>query len=163
MSDKVYSGIYADTIFKVYGRHLVVNGKHYIRVPVGIMYPVNRESIREEKGDRYMNLNDYQQLAARTHNRKLTAVEAITNYALGLTGESGEVADHVKKHVFHSHELDVDEVKKELGDVLWYVANLAAVLEIELSEVAGLNLEKLKKRYRNGFSEVDSIHREDIK
>ncbi|UTH13308.1 nucleoside triphosphate pyrophosphohydrolase family protein [Macrococcus equipercicus] len=109
-----------------------------------------------------MNLNTYQELAGRTHNKSLTQTESLTNYALGLTGEAGEVADQIKKHVFHGHQLDRDELKKELGDVLWYIANLAAVNGIELAEVAELNINKLKKRYPEGFSQADSINREDI-
>ncbi|TDL96698.1 nucleotide pyrophosphohydrolase [Macrococcus brunensis] len=108
-----------------------------------------------------MNLNEYQELAGRTHNSLLTQSDALTNYALGLTGEAGEVADQIKKHVFHGHELDQVELKKELGDVLWYIANLAAVNGIELSEVAELNINKLMKRYPEGFSQEDSINREE--
>lgn len=108
-----------------------------------------------------MNLNTYQELAGRTHNTSLTQPEALTNYALGLTGEAGEVADEVKKHVFHGHELDQDELKKELGDVLWYIANLATVNGIDLSEIAECNIDKLRKRYPEGFNQADSINRED--
>ncbi|UTH13310.1 hypothetical protein [Macrococcus equipercicus] len=50
MTHKVYSGIYKKANIRVYGRHTVVNGRHYIRVEAGLMYPVERESIREEKG-----------------------------------------------------------------------------------------------------------------
>ncbi|WJP97081.1 nucleoside triphosphate pyrophosphohydrolase family protein [Macrococcus bovicus] len=106
-----------------------------------------------------MDLNEYQELAGRTHNKGISQPEALANYALGLTGEAGEVADQIKKHVFHGHELDQEELKKELGDVLWYIANLAAVNSIELSEVAEMNINKLKKRYPEGFNQADSINR----
>lgn len=103
-----------------------------------------------------MNLNEYQKLAGRTANLK---DEALTNFALGVAGEAGEVADLVKKHVFHGHPLDREEMIKELGDVLWYVSQLAAWMGIELNEVARKNIEKLMLRYPNGFSKEASQER----
>lgn len=103
-----------------------------------------------------MNLNEYQRLASRTANLK---DEALTNFALGIAGEAGEVADMVKKYVFHGHQLDRDELIKELGDVLWYVSQLAAWMDIELDEVAKRNIEKLMARYPNGFSKEASRSR----
>lgn len=103
-----------------------------------------------------LNLNEYQKLASRTANLK---DEALTNFALGIAGEAGEVADMVKKHVYHGHQLDRDELIKELGDVLWYVSQLAAWMNIELDEVARRNIEKLMARYPNGFSKEASRSR----
>ncbi|MDR9795243.1 nucleoside triphosphate pyrophosphohydrolase family protein [Aeribacillus composti] len=103
-----------------------------------------------------MNLNEYQKLAGRTANLK---DEALTNFALGVAGEAGEVADLVKKHVFHGHPLEREEMIKELGDVLWYVSQLAAWMGIELNEVARKNIEKLMLRYPNGFSKEASRER----
>lgn len=81
--------------------------------------------------------------------------------ALGVAGEAGEVADLVKKHVGHGHALDRDKLAKELGDVLWYVAALAHDIGIDLSTVAALNIEKLRRRYPDGFSTERSINRVD--
>lgn len=103
-----------------------------------------------------MDLNEYQKLASRTANLD---DEALTNFALGIAGEAGEVADMVKKHVFHGHRQDRDELIKELGDVLWYVSQLAAWMDIELDEVARTNIEKLLARYPNGFSKEASRSR----
>ena len=77
----------------------------------------------------------------------------------GLTGESGEVADLIKKHFGHGHVLDQDKLKKELGDVLWYLSQLAEQFGLELSDVAETNIDKLKKRYPDGFSEEASRNR----
>lgn len=65
--------------------------------------------------------------------------------ALGLCGESGEVAEHLKKRIRDGH-LDLAAVKKELGDVLWYVAVLANELGLTLGDVANTNVLKLAKR-----------------
>ena len=104
------------------------------------------------------SLNDYQIEAERTRNYGDPKGE-IANYALGLTGEAGEVADIVKKAVFHGHSLDISEIEKELGDVLWYIANIANVLELDLNTIASKNIQKLEKRYPKGFDKNKSINR----
>lgn len=106
-----------------------------------------------------MDFKKYQMNSGRSRNRN---VNELANYALGMVCEAGEVGDILKKHVFHGHELDIDEIKKELGDTLWYMSNICNVLEIELDEVAKMNIEKLLKRYPKGFSNDDSINRKDI-
>lgn len=83
----------------------------------------------------------------------------LLNGALGLTGEAGEVADMIKKYFFHGHELNTDELIKELGDVMWYVALLCNALDISLDHVMTRNINKLKARYPEGFSEEASIKR----
>ncbi|MGL5313599.1 MAG: nucleoside triphosphate pyrophosphohydrolase family protein [Peptostreptococcaceae bacterium] len=83
----------------------------------------------------------------------------LANYTLGLVCEAGEFGDIIKKHLFHNHDLNLEEVKKELGDVMWYLSNICNVLDIELSDIATINIEKLQKRYPNGFSPEDSINR----
>ena len=105
-----------------------------------------------------MNLADYQKLAARTMGPR-THEQQLANAALGLAGEAGEVADMMKKHLFHQHPLDREAMVKELGDCLWYVAALATVLEVDLDEVGTRNIEKLRKRYPEGFSVERSINR----
>lgn len=84
----------------------------------------------------------------------------LLNGALGLTGEAGEVADLIKKAIFHGHELDKDVIVKEMGDVMWYMALLCHALNIQLSTVMERNIEKLERRYKDGFSEEASRNRE---
>lgn len=79
--------------------------------------------------------------------------------ALGLTGESGEVADILKKVVFHGHDLDKAKLKAELGDVLWYVARLASALDLSLSDIMQHNIDKLQARYPEGFNSEASRNR----
>jgi len=78
--------------------------------------------------------------------------------SLGLSGEVGEITDLLKKHLFHSHELDREKVILELGDVLWYLTELAHALETTLDAVLEKNVEKLRLRYPDGFSVERSHH-----
>lgn len=108
-----------------------------------------------------MNADDYQRLAMRTLATGLSSQERLANAALGLNGEAGEVADTVKKHLFHGHPLDRDALIKELGDVLWYVALACDTLDISLGAVMAANIEKLRRRYPEGFSSERSQQRSE--
>lgn len=98
---------------------------------------------------------DYQRSAMRTAGDGVS----IINAALGLCGEAGEVADIVKKATFQGHELDKERVCEELGDVLWYVALAAEAMGTTVEELMRQNIEKLRKRYPDGFDPEMSIHR----
>lgn len=108
-----------------------------------------------------MNLDQYQTEAMRTATDGEYYVSRLVNCALGISGEGGELADHIKKVVFHEHPLNREYLIKELGDVLWYVAQGAHALGVPLSEVAEENIAKLKRRYPDGFSRAASLFRED--
>lgn len=108
-----------------------------------------------------MNINEYQKLAMRTLNPKIKKDEILINGVMGLCGESGEVIDLVKKHLFQGHDLDKEKIIKELGDVSWYLAEIATALEIDLEEVFIKNIEKLKKRFPEGFASSSSINRNE--
>lgn len=73
-------------------------------------------------------------------------------YGLGLTGEAGEVADLIKKHLFHDQPLDRDAALKEMGDVLWYLDRLARALDFTMSDVMEANTAKLDERHPHGWS-----------
>ena len=107
-----------------------------------------------------MTINEYQTAALRTaQTEELTHVELVMNAALGLCGESGEVADIVKKFRFQGHDLDFDHIAKELGDVSWYLAVGAYAIGYDLEKILQMNVDKLKARYPNGFSTDRSLHR----
>jgi NTP pyrophosphatase (non-canonical NTP hydrolase) len=106
-----------------------------------------------------MNFDEYQNWAHRTSNEMLTQREGKIAAALGLTGEAGEVAELVKKWFAHGHPEDKDKLVKELGDVLWYVAEMASRCDIRLDSIAEQNIAKLKARYPDGFKHTDSINR----
>ena len=106
-----------------------------------------------------MQADDYQKKALRTAS-KMTEGDMILNGVLGLNGEAGEVADHIKKVRFQGHEMNKAHLADELGDILWYIAIMSEGLGFTLSEVMEMNVEKLKKRYPDGFSVEKSINRE---
>ena len=107
-----------------------------------------------------MTINEYQTAALRTaQTDKFYAIDILLNSALGLCGESGEVADLVKKHLFQGHDLDLDHVAKELGDISWYLAVGAYAIGFDLESIFRMNKEKLEARYPDGFSTDRSLHR----
>lgn len=99
-----------------------------------------------------MTLNEYQDEAARTGAHSDFNPSGLSYLTLGLCGESGEFADHIKKWLGHGHDLDMSAMKKELGDVLWYLSQISKMLGFSLEEVAIANLDKLRVRYPDGFS-----------
>lgn len=107
-----------------------------------------------------MNLNEYQAECKRTAGSREPDVQ-LTYCGLGIAGEAGEVADLIKKWYAHGHTLDKDKLVKELGDVLWYVAACAACIDVSLDYVAQTNVDKLRKRYPDGFSVEASINRSE--
>ncbi len=106
-----------------------------------------------------MTVNEYQALAMKTLNPALPKKDVLINGVMGLCGEAGEAIDIVKKHLAQGHELDRDALIKELGDVAWYLAETATALDVTLEEVLAGNIEKLKKRYPDGFSTARSVER----
>jgi NTP pyrophosphatase (non-canonical NTP hydrolase) len=104
-------------------------------------------------------LNQYQRDAVKTMSPHNRGEKGLMINALGIAGEGGEVADYIKKVCGHGHPLDKEKIKKELGDVLWYVAVMAQELDISMSEIAEGNIEKLKKRYPEGFSTERNLSR----
>ena len=103
-----------------------------------------------------MNANEYQKLAMKTLNTKLDKKDILINSVMGLCGESGEAVDIVKKHLFHGHELDRDHLIKELGDIAWYLAEAATALDVSLDDILVANIDKLRKRFPEGFDEERS-------
>jgi NTP pyrophosphatase (non-canonical NTP hydrolase) len=108
-----------------------------------------------------MTINEYQKLAMTTLNPDLDKKDVLINGVMGLCGESGEAIDIVKKWLAQGHELDKEKLAKELGDIAWYLAETATALDLNLEDVFEANIEKLKKRYPEGFSSERSIHREE--
>ena len=73
--------------------------------------------------------------------------------------KSGEAIDIVKKWMAQGHELDKERLKKELGDIAWYLAEAATALDVPLEDILQANIDKLKKRYPDGFEIKRSVIR----
>lgn len=99
-----------------------------------------------------MNFNEYQDGTLTTWNRALSLEEQIHYAGFGLTGESGEVAELIKKDSFQDQPYTTEQITKELGDVLYNVAVMAALHGLTLETIAGVNAKKLKARYPNGWT-----------
>lgn len=121
-----------------------------------------------------MSPNEYQSLAMRTNDgdanyrlRKARVdnteydVGGIINACLGLSGEVGEFTDMIKKWVFHETELDIEHLKKECGDILWYAAMMCHSFGWKMEEIMKMNIEKLKARYPDGFDTYLANHRSE--
>lgn len=107
-----------------------------------------------------MTLNEYQQKAQRTSRKDISPDDHLFNAMLGLAGETGECCDLLKKCFYQDGRYIVDSMLDELGDVLWYVAEAASAMNKSLDEVAEHNIQKLMKRYPEGFDADRSLHRD---
>lgn len=114
-----------------------------------------------------MDATTYQQLAARTlidgPDFELSPNDFMILWnAIGVAGEAGEIAEHVKKGLLHQHGLDREKLAKEIGDVAWYLAALCTKLGLDFGEVLAANIDKLKTRYPDGYKSGDSVARVDV-
>ena len=123
------------------------------RVFDGVCYELSRTDSEP------LTANAYQEKAMATLNPDLSRKDVLINGVMGLCGEAGECIDLVKKHLHQGHELDKAKLARELGDVAWYLAETAYALEMSLEEILRGNLDKLKKRYPQGFEKEKSINR----
>lgn len=115
-----------------------------------------------------MNVEEYQIAAARTLNRELgfgsSGSRSWSGYLLegliGLNSEAGEALEVWKKFRYHGHTLNRRHIALELGDALWYLTEAAIGIGYSLEEIMNMNIEKLEKRYPDGFDPERSKHRE---
>lgn len=103
-----------------------------------------------------MDFDEYQKLAMRTANPECVD---ISNAALGLCGEAGEFADELKKHLYQGRARNDEKLRKELGDVLWYLALACESLGCTMADVAEGNVAKLRERFPDGYSHERSLNR----
>ncbi|SRR6266700_7356048 len=107
-----------------------------------------------------MDIAEYTKEVHRTCSVK-EPKELLTLTALGIAGEAGEVVDTVKKVLYHSHELDISALRKEVGDLLWYMVLLCDTVGLTLEDVMQANVEKLRQRYPDGFDAQRSKTRQE--
>lgn len=105
-----------------------------------------------------MELNEYQQLAARTINKDLSQYQMEDHALKGMVSEVGELNSLYQK-VYQGHKFDEAHAAKECGDILWFIAEWCTSRGLNLEDVAAMNIDKLKKRYPVKFEEERSLHR----
>lgn len=108
-----------------------------------------------------MDFIEYQQATRRTRNDEQGREMTLANAALGIVDEGAEVGGKVKKHLFQGHPLDVAGIMEEVGDTLWYLAWAADLCGFTLEEAAWGNIDKLRRRYPDGFDPLRSIERQE--
>lgn len=105
-----------------------------------------------------MTGNEYQKLAARTINKTMNFTQLAAHALHGMVGEVGELHSLYQK-VYQGHAFDMDHAKKELGDLVWFVAEYCTAMGWDLDDVMCLNIDKLKARFPEGFDPDRSLHR----
>ena len=110
-----------------------------------------------------MNFDEYENLAMRTDDESKYngGINRLINGLMGLNGEAGEAIDLLKKALFQGHELKKERLVEELGDCLWYLTLTARTIGVKLEDIANANILKLVKRFPDGFSEHNSVNRDN--
>ena len=107
-----------------------------------------------------MQMNEYQEAAARTINKTLWQNQQAYHALHGMASEIGELHGLYQKS-YQGHELRASHLKKELGDLLWFIAEYCTAMGWTLEDVAQTNIDKLKARYPEGFDADKSLHRKE--
>lgn len=118
------------------------------------------EELSEAASGQGLTMNEYQRLAARTIAEDWTVEQKLHHALHGLASEVGEIHGIFQKNL-QGHVFTRSDLQKEIGDALWFIAELCTVYDFKLSDVAQMNVDKLKKRYPDGFSAARSVYREE--
>jgi len=105
-----------------------------------------------------LTFNEYQRLARRTQNNELKTIEKRYHALHGMSAEVGEIHGIYQK-VYQGHIFNPKDFMKELGDLLWFLAELCDTYNIQLEDIARMNIKKLENRYPDGFSVARSVDR----
>lgn len=106
-----------------------------------------------------LSLNDFTAFKERL---KDDSINKLLHAGIGLSGEAGELVDTIKKHLFYGKELDKENLKEELGDIMFFVAMACNSLGVTMEEVLSMNVKKLTIRYNQGvFTEQQAQERLD--
>lgn len=97
-----------------------------------------------------LNLKQYQKTVPFFANKFESLKDEISNWGLGLAGEAGDVAGCIKKTFFHQND-QTTGIRENIGDMMWYTAMICNFFGWDLEEILAENIEKLKKRYPQGF------------
>lgn len=106
-----------------------------------------------------MNFDEYIKECKRTYAWQGLPDIEVCMLCMGLAGETGEVIDYLKKVGFQGHKLEYTKLMSEMGDMMWYFAMLCNYFNLKFEDILQINIEKLKKRYPDGFNSERSIER----
>lgn len=105
-----------------------------------------------------MTGNEYQKLAARTINKELEPIQQEHHALHGISSETGELHSMYQK-IYQKHDFDIEHAKREVGDILWFIAEYCTALGWNLDDIMQLNIDKLLDGYPEGFDAEHSLHR----
>ncbi len=100
---------------------------------------------------------DYDKIITRFNNRNIVQ---LMHAAMGIMTESGELMDQLKRHTMYGKDLDIVNLKEELGDLFWYIALMAKTLDVSFDELQEKNIAKLKARFGEKFTEDEALNRD---
>lgn len=106
------------------------------------------------------NATDHNEQEAQLMGLRAQASARLLHYVLGVGTEAGELQDAVKRLIAYNKELDVVNIKEEIGDCLWYLSRICDFCGFTFEEVMELNINKLKARYGEKFSEHAALNRD---
>lgn len=124
-----------------------MQGKEYVKLAMRTNDGKGTERLEVKVWENYYQDKDDNMLLERDGKD----IGGVFNACLGLSGEVGELNDMIKKWIFHEKPFDEEHAKKELGDVMWYVAMMCHSFGWDLDEIMQMNVDKLKARYPQGF------------
>lgn len=133
--------------------------KHFIRAIAKELGCSEADLFKKNDKPCAITPNEYQQETLRTASGMSNQYPMLLNGVMGLCGETGEVVDLLKKSLFQGHPLDKAHMAEELGDVAWYLAVSAYAIGYDLEIILQMNVDKLRKRYPDGFDAYRSINR----
>jgi len=114
-----------------------------------------------------MNMKEYVPAACRTESKELLINKQLTSRdfrilhgSMGIVTEAGELMDALKKHIYYGKELDLVNIKEEMGDIMWYMAILCDELGTSFDELTTINIDKLKARYPEKFTSEKALNRD---
>lgn len=110
-----------------------------------------------------MNLEYYKKKALRTLSTCETPLLDDFHMVSGMVTEAAEIMDVYKKHIAYGKPLDLVNIKEEIGDLMWYIANMCNLHDWSLEDILGTNIEKLKSRYPEKFTNENAINRDLLK
>ncbi len=154
-----------DVLFCIDDRDTVVD--MFRKLGLTVLHCDRWGDAKEEAAKKWLTQGDgsYRKEVLRNVNHELLATpkDILSCAGMGLAGEAGECVDLVKKHLHHGVPFDREKMIKELGDVRWYLELMMHACNTTIEEVERLNVEKLRKRYPEGFTTKASVERADTK